>query len=77
MITSKTAILIAEGVFDHDVNNCIFQEILGRKIAAVEQDSGPIYTENTFDALIRAISVLMCIEIWKIFIFQRDAGTTN
>ena len=77
IVTLKTAILLTEGVFDHHVNNCIFQEILGRKIASVEKDSGPIYTENTVDAFISGISMVTCIEVWKIFLVQRDAGTTN
>ena len=47
IVALKTAILLTEGVFDHFVNNCIFEEILGRKIASAEKDSGPIYTENT------------------------------
>ena len=44
-ITLQTAILIAEGIFDHYVNDYLFQEILERKIAVVEKDSGAIFTE--------------------------------
>ena len=51
-ITVKTAIRIAEGIFDHYVNDCIFQEILERKIAVVEKNSGAIFNENTVIALI-------------------------
>ena len=36
VVTLKAAILIAEGIFDHNVNNCIFQDILERKFALVE-----------------------------------------
>ena len=28
VVTLKTVILIAEGIFDHSVNNCMFSEIL-------------------------------------------------
>ena len=71
VITLKTAILIANGIFSHDVNDCIFQEILERKIATVEKDCGSIYNENTVTALIRGISVVTCMEIWKRFLVQR------
>ena len=43
----------------------------------MEKDSGPIHTKNTVDTFISGISVVTCIEIWKIFLVQRDAGTTN
>ena len=33
IVTLKSTILIAEGIFDHYVNFCIFQEILEGKIA--------------------------------------------
>ena len=46
-------------------------------ISRVEKDSGSMYNENAVIALIRGISVVTCIEIWKIFLVQRDAGTTN
>jgi len=72
IIALKTAILIAEGIFDHYVNDCIFQEILERKSAVVEKDSGSIYNENTAIASISGISVVTCIEIWKRFLVQRD-----
>ena len=71
IVTLKPAILIAEGIFDHSVNDCIFQEILERKIATVEKDCGSIYNENTVTALIRGISVVTCMEIWKRFLVQR------
>ena len=41
--TLKTTILVANAIFSHDVNDCIFQEILDRKIATVEKDSGYMY----------------------------------
>ena len=47
IVTLKTAILIAEVIFNHHMKDCIFQEILERKIAVVEKDSGSIYIENT------------------------------
>ena len=64
IVTLKTAILIAEGIFDHYVNDCIFQEILERKIAIMEKDAGQIYNENTVIALVKGgINVAKCIEI--------------
>ena len=50
-ITLKTAILIADGIFSHYVNNSIFQDILERNIARVEKDSEAIFNENTIIAL--------------------------
>ena len=47
IVTLKTSSLIAEGIFEHYVNNRIFQEILERIIAVVEKDSASIYIENT------------------------------
>ena len=54
------------------MNNCIFHEILERKITGVETDSGSIFNGNTDISFIRGISVVMCIEIWKRFLVQRD-----
>ena len=73
IIALKTAILIADGIFGHYVNDCIFQDILERKIAIVEKDSGAIFNKNTIIALIRGIIVVTCIhvEIWKRFVVQR------
>ena len=62
--------LIADGIFGHYVNDCIFQAILERKIATAENDCGAILNENTIIALIRGTSVVTCIKIWKRFLVQ-------
>ena len=72
VVTLKTAILIAEGMFDHCVNDCIFSEILERKIVIIEKDAGQIYNEKTVIALIKGVSAVTCIKIWKRFLVQRD-----
>ena len=71
-LTLKTAILINEDIFNHYVNNCIFQDILERKIEKVEKDSGIIFNENTIIALMRGIIVVTCIQVWKRFLVQSD-----
>ena len=50
LVTLKTAILIIEGSLDHSANDCIFQEILERKIAIMEKDLGSVFNENTVGA---------------------------
>ena len=72
IVTLKTAILIAESIFKHFVNNCIFPEILKGKFGLVKKDFGLLFNGNTIVALIREISVVKCIEIWKRFLVQQD-----
>ena len=51
----KTATVIAEGIFDHYVNDCVFPEILERKITIMEKHAGQIYNKNAVIALIRVV----------------------
>ena len=39
-VVLKTAVVIAEVIFDHYVNNCFFPQILERKITIMEKDAG-------------------------------------
>ena len=42
------------------------------KIVLAEKDFGSLYNGNTVVALIRGISMVTCIEIWKRCLVQRD-----
>ena len=68
----KTTVLIADSIFDHRMNECIFLHTLERKVQASEKEHKAKYNENTVKVLIRGISVVACIEFWKIFLVQRD-----
>ena len=71
-VVLKTAVVIAEVIFDHYVNNCFFPQILERKITIMENDAGQNQNKNTVITLIRGVGVVTCIEFWEIFLVQRD-----
>ena len=72
VITLKTAIPIADDIVSHYANACIFQDILERKIAMVEKESGAIFNANTIITLIRE-SVWLCVKKFgKDFLFKEE-----